>query len=261
MRVFIDHDQRSRMKKTVLILFAVCTSLLYADEIKIAVAANVSYAMEDLKKAFNVQHPETKVQVTLGSSGKLTAQISHGAPYQLFMAANMKYPEVLYKNGTAETKPVIYAKGGLAYLSAKKKPFGKGMALITDKSVQKIVIANPKTAPYGKAAMEVMENAGVLKEASSKLIYAETVSQTVSYTLTAADLGFIAKSSLYSPNMKHFKEGIHWADVDTKLYTPIDQGIVILKNGAGNAEVKAFYDFMLSSEAKKILTAYGYLVP
>ncbi|MDD3506636.1 MAG: molybdate ABC transporter substrate-binding protein, partial [Sulfurimonas sp.] len=204
--------------------------------------------------------PDTDVKVTLGSSGKLTAQIKHGAPYELFMSADMKFPEALYNDGIAITKPVIYAQGSLAYLSNTQKDFSKGIELLKDKTIEKIAIANPKTAPYGKAAVEAIKNSGVYEDIKSKLIYAESISQTVSYAVTAADIGFIAKSSLFSPKMLHFKKDVNWADVDSKLYTPINQGIVILKGGE-NKEVKAFYDFMISSRAKEILKGFGYLMP
>ena len=235
-------------------------TLSKAGSITVAVAANVSYAINDLTEAFNTRYPDTKVKVTLGSSGKLTAQIKHGAPYDLFMAANMKYPKALYDEGVAVTKPVIYAQGGLAYLSSKKQDFTQGMSLLSSQKIDKIALANPKTAPYGKAAVEAMQNGGILKGVEKKLVYAETISQTVSYAMTAADIGFIAKSSLYSPTMSHFKEGVHWADVDTTLYTPIDQGIVVLKEGKENSEAIAFYDFIQSDEAKKIFRSFGYLV-
>ena len=231
-----------------------------AGSITVAVAANVSYAINDLKEAFHARYPDTNVKVTLGSSGKLTAQIKHGAPYDLFMAADMKYPKALYDEGIAVTEPVIYAQGGLAYLSSKKQDFTQGMTLLSSQKIDKIALANPQTAPYGKAALEAMKNGGVLEGVEKKLVYAETISQTVSYAMTAADIGFIAKSSLYSPTMTHFKEGVHWADVDTTLYTPIDQGIVVLKEGKEKSEVLAFYDFIQSDEAKKIFRSFGYLV-
>ena len=232
-----------------------------AGTIQIAVAANVSYAIDDLKKAFNKVSPDTKVQVVLGSSGKLTAQIKHGAPYQLFMSANMKYPEALYKDKIAVTKPLVYTQGSLAYLSNKPQDFSKGMALLKEVNIKKIAVANPKTAPYGKAAVEAMKSASVYEEVKHKFVFAESISQTVSYTVTATDIGLIAKSSLCSPKMKQYKEGIHWAEVDLKLYTPIKQGIVILKKGEENSEVKAFYDFILSQDAQKILIDFGYLLP
>ncbi|MCW8822313.1 MAG: molybdate ABC transporter substrate-binding protein [Sulfurovum sp.] len=249
------------MKTKLLLSLLLLSTYGMAGTIKIAVAANVSYAMDELKKEFNILYPETEVQVTLGSSGKLTAQIKNGAPYQLFMSANMKYPNTLYTESMTITRPRIYAQGSLAYLSNKKQDFTTGMELLKSNKIAKIAIANPKTAPYGKAAVEAMKNAGVYDDVKSKYVFAETVSQTVTYTVTATDIGFIAKSSLYSPQMSHFKEGIHWADVDSKLYTPIDQGIVILKEGGKSNEVRAFYDFILSQKAQKIFTDFGYLIP
>jgi len=247
------------MKKLIL---AFCLSLvtLSAGEIKIAVAANVSYAIEDLKKAFNTIYPETKVQVILGSSGKLTAQIKHEAPYALFMSADMKYPEALYAEGLAVTKPVVYAQGALALLSLKERNYCAEIHVLKSPDIDKIAIANPKTAPYGVAAKEALENARLYEKLKEKFVYGESISQTVTYATTAADIGIIAMSSLFSPQMSQYKEAIHWSEVDATLYTPISQGMVILKEGEGNAEVKAFYDFILSAEAKEILKRFGYKV-
>jgi len=235
-------------------------AILSAGEIKIAVAANVSYAIEPLKKAFYMLYPETNIEVILGSSGKLAAQIKNGAPYELFMSANMQYPEVLYKEGIAVTKPIVYAQGALAYFSVNPQDFTQGIKLLTTDKVQKIAIANPKTAPYGTAALEALKHAKVYDAIREKLVYGESISQTLSYAMTAADIGMIAKSSLFSPSMAHFKEGTYWSDVDENLYTPIDQGMVILKKAEGNPEVKAFYDFILSEKARKILKNFGYRV-
>jgi molybdate transport system substrate-binding protein len=247
------------IKKIVLLL---CLSFFAnAGEITIAVAANVSYAIDELKDEFNKTYPDTKVIVTLGSSGKLTAQIKNGAPYELFLAANMGYPEALYKEGVAVTKPIIYAQGALAFLSKNELNYTQGIQLLSDPSIKKIAIANPETAPYGKAALEAMEKSGIYENIKEKLVFAESISQTVTYALTAADIGIIAKSSLYSSNMAEYKEGVNWSEVDTGLYTPIDQGIVVLKNGEANSEARAFYDFMLSPKAKEILLKYGYMVP
>ncbi len=236
-------------------------SPLLGGTINVAVAANVSYAIETIKKEFNRVHPDIKVNVTLGSSGKLTAQIKNGAPYGMFMSANMSYPEALYRDKIALTKPIVYAQGGLVYLSTKQQDFTQGMKMLETPTIKRIAIANPKTAPYGKAAVEAMKNAGVYDKIKNKFVYAESVSQTVSYTITAADIGFIAKSALYSPNMSHFKETVNYSDVDTKLYTPINQGIVLLKNSKNLSEVEKFYNFILTPEVKKILNNFGYLVP
>jgi len=244
------------------ILFILLLSVYsYAGTIRVAVAANVSYAIEDLKRAFTQEHPGTKVQVILGSSGKLTAQIKHGAPYQLFMSANMTYPEALYREKMAVSKPVVYAEGTLAYLTVRSYDLAQGIDIVKDPKIKRIAVANPKTAPYGIATREALKNAGVYETVKSKFVFGESISQTVSYAVTASDLGFIAKSSLYSAQMQKYKEGKNWREVDTKFYTPIAQGIVILKRGESNAEVKAFYDFILSDTAKKILKKFGYKLP
>ena len=247
------------MKKILILLLITCVSL-FAQKINIAVAANVSYAIDDLIKEFNKTNPNTKVVVTLGSSGKLTAQIKNGAPFDVFMSANMKYPDALYKDKIAMTKPIVYAQGSLAILSSKKRDFNLGINIITDEKIKKIAIANPKTAPYGKATIEALKNANLYEKVNNKFVYGESISQTVSYAITAADLGFIAKSSLYSPKMKMFEKDINWTDVDSSLYTPINQGIVILKKAENKNDAKAFYDFILSAEAKNIFKNFGYLV-
>jgi molybdate transport system substrate-binding protein len=248
------------MKLKISIMMLLISSYSMASTITIAIAANVSYAIKPLIKAFNETNPETKVNVILGSSGKLLAQISHGAPYSLFMSANMKYPNTLYKNGMTITKPVIYAQGALAMLSQKERNYCAEIGVLESPDIRKIAIANPKTAPYGVAAAEALKNAKLYKKLEKKFVYGESISQTVTYATTAADIGVIALSSLYAPQMKQYKEAIHWSEVDASLYTPIDQGMVILKNAKDNVEVKAFYDFVLSKRAKEILISFGYKV-
>ena len=247
------------MKKLLPLLF-LTLSLLHAGTINVALAANVSYAIDDLKAAFHKKYPNTRVEITLGGSGKLTAQINHGAPYDIFMSANMLYPNALYKQKLALTQPKIYAKGSLAILSLRPRDFTKGIALVVDKKIRRIAIANPKIAPYGKASIEALKNAKLYKKVKSKFIYGESIAQTVTYAVTAADIGFIAKSALYSSKMTRFKKGRNWTEVNAKLYTPIAQGIVILKRAKESTDAKHFYDFILSKEAKAIFKKYGYNV-
>ncbi len=246
------------MKKILTALFFLAVTLT-AGEINIAVAANVSYAIDELKAEFAKSSPDTKVQVTLGSSGKLTAQIKNGAPYGLFMSANMKYPEALYNDSLATEKPVVYARGVLALFSIKKQDFSQGMELLMSDKIKRIAIANPKTAPYGKATVEALRRSGIYEKIKNKFVYGESISQTVSYATTAADIGLIAKSSLFSAHMRGYREGINWSTVDPKLYDPIRQGIVLLKKEAGNPEYRAFYDFILSPKAGEIFKKYGYI--
>jgi molybdate transport system substrate-binding protein len=177
------------------------------------------------------------------------------------MGANMDYPNSLYKDGFAVTKPAIYAKGSLAYLSSKKQEFSKGIELLKDSNIKKIAVANPKTAPYGIITKEVLENAKIYDDIKNKFVYGESISQTVIYALKATDIGIVAKSALYSPKMSHLKEGENWKEVNASLYNPIEQGIVILKEGKDNKDVLEFYNFILSPKAQEIFKKFGYQVP
>jgi len=246
--------------KKLLILFLVFNVSLLAETITIAVAANVSYAIDELKREFLKTHPTTEVRIALGSSGKLTAQIKNGAPYGLFMSANMKYSEFLYQHNIAITEPVVYAQGTLALLSNKKRDLSKGVMILSDAKIKRIAIANPKTAPYGIAAKEALTKAGIYLSLKKKFVYGESISQTLSYTVTATDIGVIAKSALYSPRMKKFKGGEHWISLKTSLYKPIKQGVVLLKKSGNIKEYKEFYDFILSEKAREIFKKYGYII-
>jgi len=246
--------------KNIFLLFVFAVMSLHAGKIRIACAANVSYAIAPLVEAFKLEHPETNIELILGSSGKLTAQIKHGAPYDLFLSANMRYPQALYEADMSLDKPRLYAQGALALLSVKARQNWHALTVLQSPEIKKIAIANPKTAPYGVATVEALKNAGVYETLKDKFVYGESISQTIIYATTAADIGIVAKSSLYAPQMLKYKQGIHWSDVDERLYAPIDQGMIMLKQAEANAEVKAFYDFMLSAKAKEILRSFGYKV-
>lgn len=234
------------------------TTLLSAQTIKVAVAANVSYAIDDIKKLFLQKAPESKLRITLGSSGKLVAQIHRGANYDLFMSADMAYPQALYNAALTANKPKRYTQGQLCLFSIKERNFSQGLALLTQKTIKKIAIANPKTAPYGKATLEALRNSKIYKKVKSKLVFTESIAQAISYAMIATDLGIVAKSALLSSKMSEYKKAIHYIDVDSKLYTPISQGMVILKGAKQRKDVKAFYDFILSPQAQKIFHKYGY---
>ncbi len=235
-------------------------SFVFAEVVNVAVAANVSYAIDTLVKQFHKKHPDIKVQVTLGSSGKLTAQIKHHAPYDVFLSANMNYPEALYKEGLTLSKPHIYAQGSLVLFSVKKRDFSKGVALLRSKNIRRIAMANPRTAPYGKATQEFLDNTKLYDAIKSKLIFGESIGQTISYSISAADMGFIAASALHSPKMAQFSQGENYIELKSTLYTPISQGIVLLKNAKENKGAKLFYKFILSTQAKEIFRNYGYSV-
>jgi molybdate transport system substrate-binding protein len=158
-------------------------------------------------------------------------------------------------------KPKVYAKGALVILSKKKYNFKDKIRILQDKNIKKIAIANPKTAPYGKATYEALKNANLYNKVKNKFIFTESISQTVSYIFIGADIGFVAKSSLYSKKLKKLEQNINWIDVDANLYSPIKQGIVILDNAKDNQYAKYFYKFILSNKARIIFKKYGYILP
>ena len=238
----------------------ILSASLFAGEISVAVAANLSDVIEVFKAEFAKSNTNTKVNTILGESGKFTTQIKSGAPFDLFLSADMGFPENLYAEKIAVTKPVVYASGALAMVSVRGLDLSKGIAVLDDPKVEKVAIANPKTAPYGTASIEAFKNAKVFEKVEPKLVQGDSIGQALQFALTAADVGFVNASAFYSDKMKEYKKGVQWVEVDPKLYTPIAQGIVLLKQAENNAEAKAFYDFVLSAKAKAIFKNYGYLV-
>lgn len=228
-------------------------------QLTVAVAANVQFAMAELKNDFEREY-HIPVTIVLGSSGKLTAQVEQGAPYDIFVSADTLYPGQLYKTGFAAKQPEIYANGVLVLWTAKT-----GLRLTSNyiqllESVSKIAIPNPKTAPYGIAAEEALKYYNIYNKVKDKLVYGESISQTNMYILSqAADLGFTAKSVVLSAAMKNKGS---WMDVDPKSYHPIQQAAVLLKYGKlmnEDASVK-FYNYLYSKAAKNIFKKYGYLM-
>ena len=249
------------MKKTIfsLVVAALAAYHLNAGEINVFAAANVTYAFDELKAEFAKSNPDTKVTVTLGASGALSTQIKNGAPADVFMAANMKFVEDLYDTKFAVTKPVVYAQGALALFTIRDIDLAKGINAV--EGLKAIAIANPETAPYGKASIEALKKAGIYDKVEKNIVFSKSIGETISQTISAADIGFIAASATHSDKMAEYKEGKNFILIDPALYTPIDQGMVILKHGENNPEAKAFYDFIRSDRAKEIFRKFGYVVP
>ncbi|MDR1975357.1 MAG: molybdate ABC transporter substrate-binding protein [Campylobacteraceae bacterium] len=232
----------------------------FAGEVKVAVAANVQSAFSDLVKVFNESNPSITIVPTFGASGAFTTQIKNGAPFDIFVAADVGFPQELVKAGLSANEPKVYAQGAVA-LFGKSADLSKGLKVVLDPSVEKIAIANPKTAPYGRASEEALKNAGYLGRSQDKFVYGKSIGDALSLAIADANLGFVAKSAFYSPEMAEYKEGVHWISVDPKLYTPIEQAAIILKDAANNKEAKAFYDFLFTKKAKDVFVGYGYNVP
>ena len=226
-------------------------------KISVAVANNMQYAMDEIVLKFEEKYG-IDVDVSSGSSGTITSQIQQGAPYDVFISANMKYPKSLYIDKLTVDSPQIYAHGSLVLWTLKDIDINNGLKSLLDNGVQKIAIANPETAPYGIAAMEALNNAKLFNTLNPKIVYGEGVSQVNQYVKSlTVDVGITSKSVIFSPKLRD--KGTYF-DVDKNLYKQIEQGIVILKRGKEknfkNAEL--FYNFMFSPEVKIILTNFGY---
>lgn len=236
------------------------STTLFAREITVAVSANFQFAMQEIAREFKAAN-RIRVKTVVNSSGKLTAQIRSGAPFDLFLSADMKYPQTLFASGDAATPPKIYAYGSVVFWTLKNIDLTRGLAVLTDKNIHNIAIANPQTAPYGSAAVAALKHAGIYEKIKPKLVFGRNVSQTNQYVFAkAADVGLTAQSVVHSPKMR----GVgRWAAVDSTAYEPIAQGVAILKYGEKQHPVaaKKFLDFLFGKTARAILKKYGYRLP
>lgn len=227
------------------------------DKLIVAVAANVRYAMEEVETAFEAQSG-IEVGVIIGSSGKLTAQIQQGAPYDLLVSADMKYPQSLYEKGLAVSPPEVYAYGTLVLWTLRDLSLDSITTLLQQPEIRKIALANPKIAPYGELALQWLQYHRLLPTLEAKLIYGESIAQTSQYISSGAcDLGFTARSIVISPGLK---EKGRWVSLEPVLR--LEQGVVITQRGHQQPrEAQAFYDFLFSESARSIFFRYGYDVP
>ena len=246
------------VRKTASILLFCIFSFTHsiAQEVRVAVAANAQFVAQKLKESFE---KETGIHalLTISSSGKLTTQIEQGAPFDVFMSADMKYPQELFINGFTITKPVVYAYGSLVLWSLQKRNLSKGLATVLNPDVQKIAVANPKLAPYGEATIQALTKQNLLQKVMPKIVYGESIAQVNQYELTGAtELAFTAKSIVLDTAMQGKGS---WVDVNPALYKPIAQGVVLLKSSASQkAFAEKWYKFLFGKKAKAIFIKYGY---
>ena len=221
----------------------------------IATAANMQFAIDEINQAFTA---ETNIpcQSILGSSGKLFAQIQHAAPLDVFVSADLKYPQELFEKGLSSA-PQVYASGQLILWTFDDE-ITPNLQNLTDTQISHIAIPNPKLAPYGIAAVETLKSAGIYDEIKSKLVFGESISQSNQFIISrSAELGFTAKSSTMAPSLK--SKG-RFIDVDPNAHKMLKQSAVILKNRTVfKEEANLYYRFLFSSKAQSILKRFGYL--
>jgi molybdate transport system substrate-binding protein len=229
-----------------------------SEKIIVATAANVQYVMADIKAAFEKESGK-EIVIVVSSSGKLTSQIREGAPFDVFVSADTKYPQEIYAKGGGSEPPRVYALGSLVLWSMQIPKNELTPAFLNTEKVKKVAIPNPKLAPYGVAAMQVLEKLNLKDQVKPKLVFGESISQTAQYITTrSVEAGFNALSIVLSPEMKG--KG-NWTLIDSSLYTPIEQAAILLKHSDDSPKKETsqrFYDFLYSKKAKEIFNKYGY---
>jgi molybdate transport system substrate-binding protein len=232
-----------------------------ADEINVAAASDLSFAMKELAANYEKQ-TGTVVKVTLGSSGNFFTQIQNGAPFDLFFAADIDYPKKLEAGGLGEPGTLYqYATGKIVlWVPAESKlDVNKGLALLTDPSVRKIAIANPRHAPYGRAAVAAMSKQGIYEKITDKLVFGENISQTAQFVESGnADTGIIALSLALAPAMAD--KGKYF-EIPQDLYPPLDQGAIVVKSSQKKEEAKQFLAYLKTPESVALLQRYGFKLP
>lgn len=244
------------MKKVFIILLMALSISLQAQTVKVAAAANLRYILDEIKTKYALVNPKTTIVVNLGSSGALVQQITNGADFDLFMAADKIYPEKLKAQGIVKGEIKTYAFGKLVIWS-NTVDVSKGLDIITKNSVKRIAIAKPDVAPYGVRAVECLKYYNLLDKVKDKIVYADNIAQAAQFAQTGnAEIGFIALSLAMTPEMK----GTYFV-LDTKSYKPVEQAMVLMKSWQSNPEAAKFMNYVLSTECKPIFEKYGFIVP
>ncbi|MEW8626758.1 MAG: molybdate ABC transporter substrate-binding protein [Candidatus Thiodiazotropha sp.] len=245
------------MKPLTIILLSTLLSVtsVEAEEVKLAIAANFTDVARILAERFEQQTGHT-TKISYGSTGKLYSQIEHGAPFEVFLAADRERPEKAENEGLAIAgSGFVYAQGKLVLWSLKSALFEQGERYLSGGDFRHLAIANPKTAPYGMAAKQVMQHLGLLEQIRPKLVQGDSIAQTFQFVATGnADAGFVALAQIKA---WQGKSGSLW-EIPNSYYAPIDQAAVLLKKGRHNPAAHAFLDFLKSGEAKQLIQTYGY---
>lgn len=244
------------MKKIIILLFLALSISIQAQKVKVAAAGNLRYILDEIKVKYAKVSPKANISVNLGSSGALVQQITNGADFDLFMAADIIYPEKLKAQGMVKGDIKTYAFGKLVIWS-NTVDVSKGLDIISDKSVNRIAIAKPDVAPYGARAIECLKYYKLYDKVKDKIVYADNIAQAAQFAQTGnAEIGFLALALALAPDMK----GSYFV-LDTKSYKPVEQAMVLLKSWQTNPEAAKFMNFVLSADCKPIFEKYGFIVP
>jgi molybdate transport system substrate-binding protein len=232
-----------------------------AQELTVAAAADLQFAMQDITTRFQKESGKT-VKVIYGSSGNFFQQIQNGGPFDVFFSANLDYPKKLDAGGlVAPDTYYQYASGKIVLWTPNqsKLDLNPGLKALLDPSIRKIAVANPEHAPYGQAAVAAMRKEGVYARVSDKLVLGENISQTASFVVSgSADVGIVALSLALSPNMK---DRGRYVEIPAADYPPIQQACVVLKSSKNQDLARQFLAFLKTPDVNDLLRSYGFEVP
>lgn len=237
-------------------------SPLAATVVRIAAASDLKFALEDVKTEYTKAHPNVDVQLTFGSSGNFYQQIRNGAPFDLFLSADLSFPRKLADEGLAAKEDLFpYAVGRLVVWAPNESPIDptKGLAALRDPKAEKIAIANPEHAPYGRAAVAAMKTAGVYEAVQDRLVFGENIAQTAQLVSTgSAQVGVIALSLAVAPELAQVGR---YAEVPLDTFPRLDQGGVALAKAQDPQAARAVKDFLTGPQGLEILKRYGFYLP
>jgi len=226
-------------------------SLAQAETAQVAVAANFTDAANELGRLF-AERTDHEVSLSFGATGQFYTQITQGAPFEVFLAADDERPELAVREGYGVEGTVFtYAVGQLVLYSADASRV-TGEATLRDAAIQRVAIANPEAAPYGAAAVETMRALGIYETLAPRIVQGTSIAQAYQFVETGnAEIGFVALGQVVNA------AGSKW-EVPQNLYTPIRQDAVLLKTGESNPAAQAFLGFLRSPEALEVIRKYGY---
>lgn len=232
-----------------------------AEPVAIAAASDLVFCLEALHGEFRRTHPDITLRLSTGSSGNFFAQIKQGAPYDVFLSADLVYPRELIAAGLADPASLTpYAIGRLVVWTTRPEiDPANVVAVVSSPIVRKFAIANPTHAPYGRAARQALEHYGVWRVAAPKLVLGENIAQTAQFVQTGnAEAGIIALSLVMAPNLKNVGR---WFLIPEEHHAVLEQGAVLTKRGNARPEAKRYLEFLRSPEARAIFERFGFQLP
>lgn len=259
--LFSIFSTNARFFRVFFVAILFCSNDVYAGELKVAVASNFKSTLQKISADFKVATGHD-LKISSGSSGKLFAQIKHGAPYDIFLSADEKLPDLLIRDKTASSESAyIYALGKLVLISNIEANSSGCEDIINSNHLKHLAIANPEIAPYGLAAKQVLQKLDLWQQLQSRLVQGENIAQTLQFVSTKnAQAGFVARSMLNTAMLNMGKQ-IDYAciwDVPTSMYSAIKQKMVVLNKAKVKPAAWMFIQYMQSAAAKKIIESSGY---